>query len=263
MKRNRLSQKDIDAALEKLRQKYDNFIITYMQSPIHKSSFEERYSEALATRMDLQEFIQGEIVFIERLIKIEDEKKELEQVENEKKWRGEKDAEIKGYADRVIEDLERRIESYPVIKIHQHAPNELGKLFGTMSEIEKRFWPNIQDYLLIAYPGERNGAIAELDHKIWELTAITSSNVPKVLERYIIMLGSTENQPELYPEMQNAIKSCAFWLHDVVDSIKVASKITVPNEDVEEAVIYIQNVLEDFRLRDIKQKGRKDTLWSK
>ncbi len=58
--KRRLKQKDIDQALEEIRLLYDEYIAEYEKSPTLKTSFDERYYDALRFRMDLSVFFRNE-----------------------------------------------------------------------------------------------------------------------------------------------------------------------------------------------------------
>jgi hypothetical protein len=249
-------------ALEKIRQEYDHLITSYMKPMALKLEFEERYSQALRMRMDMEHFINGEIIMLQELFKREE--KRVDKEEQEAQTREARHAKYgkQGYSGKVEEDLNKQIEKYTCLKIHHHAANEICRLFGAIKEFETQFWRGVEAFLANIFPSERNAALAQMDQTLWQCTYCRNGNVPIALERYVMMLDSRELYGDLLQESQSCIKEAAFLLHDIKNAIEASNDLHFDDERVSIAYDMIITVLTDFRLRDIKkQKGER--LWQK
>ena len=111
MKNKSLTAQEIQNAVEKIRKGYDDYIIRYIKPPRLRQGFENRYWEALQSRVDISAFLKAEIEVLQELMAKEEERKS---VEDAKKIQKENIVpEKKNFADRIIEELKGRIIEYP------------------------------------------------------------------------------------------------------------------------------------------------------
>jgi len=257
-----LSNKELDQALEKLREKYDHLITSYMKPLKIKMDFEERYAQALRAKMNMELFIKGEMEMLEELFKTEEEREDKEAYDNLlRETRKEKYGD-KGYAQKVVDDQDKQIERYPFMRIHPHASKEICYLFGALKDFEKTYWHSLESHLANVFPAERNNALAQMDQTLWQCTHSRDDKAPIILERYVMMLDSEELYGDLLQESQSCIKEAAFLLHDIRNAIQAGMELGYEDERASFAYAMVMAILQDFRLKDIK-KRRGEQLWQK
>ncbi|MDY7029515.1 MAG: hypothetical protein SVR04_14590, partial [Spirochaetota bacterium] len=61
MKRKRLSKKEIDDKIQQIRSAYDDYMVRFIKNSNAREAFERRYREALATRIELDRFLEVEL----------------------------------------------------------------------------------------------------------------------------------------------------------------------------------------------------------
>ncbi|MBN2625307.1 MAG: hypothetical protein JXA95_01475 [Spirochaetales bacterium] len=256
-RKDKLSREETERCIERIRTRYDHLITSYMAPISLKNDFEARYSYALQMRMSLELFLQGEVEMVEELIQQEEDERDRAEQEalNERENGG---GNKKSFADKIVEDLEKRISHYPVRRVHPDAANELVRLYGALQQFERDFWGAVENFLLKIFPSERNGLLAQLDQELWNMTYARNRerdnrDVPLALERYVMMLETDNYHYNLLGETQNCIKRAAFWFHDVRDSIRKARELGFQEERVVLAEEELTRMIEDFRLRDIKK----------
>ena len=256
-KKDKLSREEIDRSLNMIRDKYDHLITAYMAPISLKNEFELRYSTALRMRMSMELFIKDEVEAVNELIK--DEEKALDEAEREAEQnRLNGDRTGKSFADKIVEDLEKKIKDYPSRKLHPGASLEIVKLYGALQQFERDFWGAVETFLLRIFPSERNGMLAQLDHDLWNMTYSRDRNrdnrsTPLALERYVMMLETNDYHYDLLGECQNCIKQAAFWLHEVRSSIRKAEELGFSEDRIKRAEEELTRIIEDFRIKDIKR----------
>ncbi len=252
-----MTREETDRCLDKIRERYDHLITTYMAPISLKNEFESRYSYALQMRMSMELFIKGEVEAVEELI--QEEEKALDEAEKsaeQERLNGGRPK--KSFADKVVEDMEKKIQGYPSRKLHQGASLEIVKLYGALQQFERDFWGTVENFLLRIFPSERNGLLAQLDQDLWNMTYsrekdVDNRDTPLALERYVMMLETNDYHYDLMGESQNCIKQAAFWVHEVRNSIRKAEELGFTEDRIKLAEEELTRIIEDFRIRDIKR----------
>jgi hypothetical protein len=116
-----LSDSEVKAILEKIRSEYNQYA---KENPkmFRLLPFEERYTEVLRSRGNIQNFLHAEIEFLEKLKKIHQE--------NVKKAEAQRHSTL----DKIIEEQEQKIKHYPKIDFHPAARNDLKFFYGAIVE---------------------------------------------------------------------------------------------------------------------------------
>ncbi|OQY35369.1 MAG: hypothetical protein B6241_02450, partial [Spirochaetaceae bacterium 4572_59] len=245
-KSNKLSQKEIKTALARIRQKYDDHIITYMTDTQEKSAFEDRYLMSLHARVDLTRFVQEEIIHL----------KDVEQKAKEEAARTPIKKEIsknsqKSFADKIIDEMEKRTEHYPSLEFNTEASLEVQKLYGALDELYKEYWQSLSEFLRKFHSSELS---YNLENRLLRMTIMGADNVPPELERYQFLLSQRgKYSSELFREAQESIKRASFFLHDLMILLQECRERGIIDEKVESAYGYVENIIQDFRLKDLKK----------
>ncbi|QEN09491.1 hypothetical protein EXM22_16435 [Oceanispirochaeta crateris] len=246
-KKDRLTSKEVDAALVRLRKTYDDYIISYMTSIDEKSAFEDRYIEALHARVDLTRFIRDEIGYLQGLIREGEAQKARSQrpvVAVERP--------VKGFADRILEELEKKIESYPEIVLHDDASIEVKKLYGALKVLDHEYWTTISSFIRKVHSSTVS---YNLENRLYRMTTVGGDAVPPDLDRYLFLLNQKgKYTKELFRESQECIKRASFFLHELHQILLECQDRGLMDESVEIAYNYVENIINDFRLKDLKRR---------
>ncbi|MDA3957747.1 hypothetical protein [Oceanispirochaeta sp.] len=245
-KRDKLTAKEVETALVRIRKTYDDYIISYMTPIDEKSSFEDRYIEALHARVDLTRFIKDEIVYLQQLIQESEENK----VRHENKA-SPATKPLKGFADRIIEELERQIESYPMIVLHDDASDEVKKLYGALNVLDNEYWSTVSSFIRKVHSSTVS---YNLENRLFRMTTIGGDDVPPELDRYLFLLKQGgKYSTELFRESQECIKRASFFLHELHLILLECQDRGLMDESVEIAYNYVEDIIRDFRLKDLKR----------
>lgn len=246
-KRDKLSDKEIQDALARIRKTYDDYIISYMTPIDEKTGFEDRYITALHARVDLTRFIKDEIEHLQVLIK---GRKDEESRKNVSAARP-ASANKKGFADQIMEELERKIESYPEIEINDDASVEVKKLYGALYELDKNHWRTLSKFIRKVHSSTVS---YNLENRLLRMTTMGGDHVPPELDRYLFLLQQKgKYSSELFREAQECIKRASFFLHELRHILLECQDRGLMDESVEIAFNYVENIISDFRLKDLKR----------
>ncbi len=268
----------IEDLLREIRAEYETYIIKFKKTQRIKQEFEYRYRDAVEYRMDLLRFLNAEREALAALVAKAEAKNQPEKtVKNEKSpnrtavndreslsdisddsGKTEKSAEkIKSYADRMIEEFAARIDKYPEIIIHSDASNEMKKLFGALSCIEKDYWSLVDRILRNQNGSRRFWESVDIEPEINRLCRPGLEGIPSALTTYYRLL---ERLPRDYNEIEReekrsllAAASLLKKLQDevirAIDGGKGLDKDA--KELLSEARVYIDGMMDDFRLKDL------------
>ncbi len=245
-KSDRLSQKEADAALLRIRKKYDDYIITYMTSMDEKRAFEDRYISALHARVDLTRFINDEIGYLQTLIQRGEDEKARQAVPV-------KAAPVlkKGFADKILEENERKIKGYPEIELHEDASLEVRKLYGALRELDLKYWNILSEFIRKVHSSTVS---YNLENRLIRMSTVSGDSVPPELDRYLFLLKQKgKYSDELFRESQECIKRASFFLHELRHILLECQDRGLMDEKVEIGYKYVENIISDFRLKDLKR----------
>ncbi|MBF9014599.1 MULTISPECIES: hypothetical protein [unclassified Oceanispirochaeta] len=246
-KSDKLSDKEIQDALVRIRKTYDDYIISYMTPIDEKTGFEDRYITALHARVNLTRFIKDEIEHLQALIKGRKDEASRKKVSAAKPASTNK----KGFADQIMEELERKIESYPEIEINDDASVEVKKLYGALNELDKNHWRTLSKFIRKVHSSTVS---YNLENRLLRMTTVGGDHVPPELDRYLFLLQQKgKYSSELFREAQECIKRASFFLHELRHILLECQDRGLMDESVEIAFNYVENIISDFRLKDLKR----------
>ncbi len=289
MKRKKLNSKEIDQLVEKIRSLYDDYMVKFIQGRRSRDAFEQRYFDALKNRVNLQRFLQVELKIVQQLIAREEQqlgRNEAEAYLREKQPQngggqndgseGTTDAfarrgkagngteheskdEEGDFADRVIEKLQRTAEKYPPAGLENAEVWEVDHLFGALQKFEREYWPPVDRVYRKVYPSRYDGPRLTLENKLLELAEARMGGVPQILHTLQLLMGRfPRNYREIEWEKKHTILKAAFFLHTIKGELeKLRQESYLSDEDrraVHNALEYVKALIEDFRLKDLKEK---------
>ncbi len=258
-KRKKLNSVEIEAAVNGIRKKYNDYMVEYMKPPAARNLFEDRYIEALKARVDLDRFIFDEILLVQKLLDDEKERAgvRLEAAEAKKRKNTERNKERKSVVDRIFEENRNKIRKYISYGLEDDDIYDVDKLFGAVNEFEKKYWSGIEKILRKLYTSRYTGPRRELEERLFELTLEGPGGYPPAMVKLkTILERSPREYTALQRESQRCIMNISFFLHSVTQELeKILKDETLEKDDrktIEFSVDFLHNMIEDFRLTDIK-----------
>ena len=273
-----LSDKEINAALSKIRGEYEEGAKKYGNKIYNVENFNNRYREALQTRQDLSNYFLLEINILED-IKNRLRERELEKERMEAEEKKAKENSFMNKVDSMIEKFRNAIEKYPTEEIHPKADEEICHLYGAFKELYncfcviRYFAGEASDYVI-------ETAIKDYDNKFQRFVMpVGESKVPIIFSDYVFALEKSEGVAR---SEQFILKESGFFLHSFIekmDSIKTTAlkksfdnRIILPEtlsaqsprvfsffkgknkEEIYNATLaYASAMINDFRLQSFKK----------
>lgn len=257
----KLSDREIEKSLEKIRAEYDHYIVHFEKSSQAKRLFEDRLHQALVTRFDMTVFVGLEMQTVQLLIQRAGEKRRAQESGDPEKAQaagaGEAVAEAGrpavSYADRMIAKLQKQIEAYPSLEIHDEASPDVQKLYGTLDWFRQKIWPSVWPILQEKAQSWENAALDE------EMAALTpySGRLPKELDVYQALLAGKPNIVQLTQTQNRCLLLAAQHLHKLKGRLVEALEKELSEREVktlEKTRDFLDKVIADFRLKDLKPR---------
>jgi len=256
-KRKRLTRDEIDTAVDKIREEYQDYIIRYTKPLSVISGFEERYLQALRNKMDMETFLHAEISAVRQLSSQEAENRRQKEEKIRNAPRKKKRAQKIGFADRVLKELEEKVKKYPSVDFHPSAPEELKRLCGVIGEFERDGLFECEGVLRNHSSDFKAEDFHRIERVVSGFLSRKKGEVPPRMERYAGMLDrKEEDSDEGDMERKRILFDGAKIFHYFADALKaVQREVSLTEEErkkVEKNVIFVHNVLRDFRLKDLK-----------
>ena len=261
--KKKLTEQEIEAIINKIGNKYNDLIVTYMLSPRIKMHFEERLYQVRKAGVNPERFFGDEIQNIKKIEQAEKNKlnkaaEKAKKAEMAKKAHQEGNKVKQDFADRIIEKMMKRIEKYPEIFIHESANPEIRKLFGTLIEFDSKYWTNYEriskKYRAIKY----NMSYLRLENSINDFSRIYKDDVPSRLIRYKTLLSSPFARiKDIEKEEKMAILEAAVLVNDLKKAlmeIDDSEDMEIQDfQDIADMKHYLEEVKNDFRLNDLME----------
>lgn len=254
----KITSTEIEKAAEKIRKKYNDIIVSYMLSPRIKEGFENRYNEIKKYGFDPLRFLNDEINALKEI-----EQKEKEKINNAAKSINIKpqknennETEKKDFADKILEEIFKKIEKYPTLYIHSNANKEIEKLFGALVDFDKNQWKTYEDIARKYNINKYDSSYVKLEKMLNNFTRIYSGNVTIRLLQYKNMLNSPFSKTgNIDKEEKYCILECAFLIKMLIDAvnelIKYSDILQNEKEQLLKLIEYLDTLIEDFRLKSL------------
>jgi hypothetical protein len=249
----KLTPGEIKSVVEKIRNKYDEYISKYFKVKTLREAFENRYITALRSHVDISSFLLAEISAIEELIQREEERVASGPAAPPEEAK-------KDTADKVLEENRKRIEKYPDFPLHKDANVEVRKLLGALNLLEEGHWKALGVSLRNTAYSMNSVEMLNLDSRLHYLSSVEREEVPQSLIRYVGQLKKfPRNYALLEREEKEYILESAFFLHDlivVLERVKRVYQDLSENEAgiLDKATEYVWGIISDFRLKEFHKK---------
>lgn len=246
----RLTSQEIDRTLQRIRAEYDHYIVHFERGPEAKNRFEDRYTHALKTRMDLTLFLGAEVQMVRALID------EAQRDTSVPPTRPRTVRRVSG-SDQLIEQWRAKIRGYPDLGLPDHPEKSLDvdKLYGTLAWFRREIWDVLYPVLVSRMPG---AALAVADTELGVL-APGEGRWPREVDAYwSLVVGNVD--PSLVARAQNRclLQGCQLLvrlrrLFDLV--LEEGALSETERHDLSKARAFTDRVLTDFRLRELAARS--------
>lgn len=243
---------EVTQVVDELLSRYETLIFDNALNPALLESFEDRLRHAKNMGRDPNRFIEEELAEFKNLEKKTLMKAHADSMRDEARRR-----RLAGetFADKVLDEYKQKIEHYPEVDIHPDADPEVAKLYGAMDLLDKHHWGPLLEYLRKAFP--RAGQIdrMSIEQRFWRFISTRPGRLPEELEPYRRSLAAPSGtKKERIREAQEAVKSAAFFLHELLDVCEEARQQADRGDDVDAAMSYIKAIISDFRIKDLRRR---------
>ena len=249
--RGKLSQAEVQRAVDKIVKKYDEYATRFFKAPTLKIAFEERYFSALKGGLDMQGFLQAEIDVVDELIRKAEAA--LQQVQAPR-------APAKpAFADRVLEELRARTEKYDDVPFDRQASPEIRRLVGALSTLERDFMTRLQDSLRDTAYSFSSREMADFESRLRDLTSPGGKLPPPRLTRYVALMSAfPRDYNAVDREEKSFLVDAAYLLHDLRGLIVRARESyrhlsAEKTKRLKEVDGFLAALLEDFRIKDFRR----------
>lgn len=235
---------DVRRMINSISARYETLINAKHLKSSYLNGFENRVAHARTTFRTLDRFFDEEL----------EEIKKLEQtVQNKLREQQEKSDPQSGsmnqIADEIIQKHKETIAAYPALKIHPTADEEVRRLYGAISYLDKHYWAVFDSYLHKAYPQAGQIDRMSLEQRFWRLISPREGRLPEDLERYYQVLVHSSLTIERLTEARETIKNVAFFLHDLIQICENAKERYDVTEELKSAIQFVRKIIDDFRLQ--------------
>ena len=243
----RLTESEIDRAVARIRGEYDHYIVHFLKTPDAKKKFEERYAEALRSRLDLANFLNAEIQVVKTLIDRAKEKSD------EPKTGPKPARKVVSYADRIVEQLRARIKDYPALGLPDHPEKspDVDKLYGTLRWYRREIWEVLYPLFLAKCPSP---GLFLADTELGALT-LQGDKWPKEVDSYWALLNGKAELSQIARAQNRCLQLGAQSIHRMIILLDIALKTdTMTKQELDiirKADAFCKRVLNDFRLNTI------------
>ncbi len=257
-KRKPLTIDEIETAVDKVRQKYNDYVIQYMKPFSALQGFEDRYLQALRNRINMEVFLHVEISVLGELVRREEDELRNKQAERTRRA-GKTKRGGDDFADRVLKELKKKIEKYPSIQLHKDASFEMQKLCGFMSWFYHEYFFTVENIVRGLSVSRTVHGLSGVAPALTDFYNVGEHRDPRAFSRYINFLSDPiRDYNAIDREEKRILVECAKILHSIHDAVRAAMDTgNIPEEEgktVEKILDVVHNGIEDFRLKDLKPR---------
>jgi len=181
----KLSEKEIQALLEKIKIKYVEYGFEYGRGYFNLDKFYDRYYQAVNTGIDLETFFHAEVSAIEGIIKrIEDKKLQQISVPGE------------SVMEKIFDEYAARLKKYRRITLHPRALEEIEKLYGCVTDLNDNYSAGLARLAGKLFRSRAKEAWAVVQYEMEQFTSSRINRLPPYFEDYCLSLAQAGPKPE-------------------------------------------------------------------
>lgn len=252
-KKSNSSGREIDRAVEKLKNLYRKYAEQYSARLFNLKGFEERYRSALQAKVNLNSFLHAEILAFEEL------KRRVEQKVKEKKAsQHPSEHSYSEIADRIIEENLDRVRKYTSVDFHPDAEEETKLLLGAVTEFYYSVWSISVKLLKHLGISEMGDFIEKLESDFSYYVVPIRGQYSRAVDDYLLVL-SRKQPKDNEKAAVNFIRyggillnNCFRLLNDGLNFMRGKKEYAGSYRELEGYRKTVAQLIEDFRLGDIR-----------
>jgi len=248
----KLTPGEISASVEKIRKKYDDYVVKYFKPRTLRRAFEARYIDALRAKVDISSFLLAEIAAIQELTEREEQRVQLGPVRPAAE-------KTQSFADKVLEENLARISKYPDLLFNADASDEVRRMAGALTDLAGKRWQDLGAALEETMYAMSSSEMLAMDSQLRYLSSPGDSETPPFLNRLLVQLRRfPRHYPSIEREEKDYILAASFFLHDLFVMLERIKRVytEMPEErrgTVEASLDHVWGIITDFRLKDLKR----------
>jgi hypothetical protein len=252
----KLSKKEIDSLLDKIRKKYIEYSKVHGKNKFSEEMFNERYVAALKLKADIEHFLYAEVCAIEEL------KKEIEDKRAEKAREIEGRRQVRKQLDDIANNNAGKIQKYPDYRFAEDAPFEIIKLYGAFILYYDQLFAGVLKALYSLNNMRISRKCDEFSKSFDSFCRKNYRGLTGKAQDFIIIMDKYGKDPKEYEKYQQlAVKDAAILLNDFHDFLRRLHKTDVlpnsgfskENEFLKANIDFIENIINDFRISGFKK----------
>ncbi|MFW5807611.1 MAG: hypothetical protein ACOC2H_03585 [Spirochaetota bacterium] len=196
----KLSRKETDNLLVKLRQKYDDYARDFSGAFFNREEFERRLLHAQRNKMDISAFLLAEIQNFEKLRESFDSKRNRQSFSET--------------VDRVLEEQLSRVRKYPKRSFHPRAGVEESHMYGALCDLADRYIPVIR--ILTDDAVVRSQAVV-IENRVSEFVSFSQKRLaPRTEDHALVLSRRGVSELEIEKSRNTFLKESAFLLDEII-----------------------------------------------
>ncbi len=238
--------------MARIRSEYDHYIVHYFKTSEVKKKFEERYGDALRSRIDIAGFLGVEIQVVKMLLE-----KARHEVNSPPRAAVPRPAKKISYAEKIVEQLRAKIKDYPAFGLPEHPEKspDVDKLYGTLRWFRREIWEVLYPVFLAKCPSP---ALFQTDTDVGTLTG-QGDRWPKEIEVYWALVNSRVELSLVARAQNRCLLQGAQLLQRVKGLLQAAAVIEdltpLERASTKRGISFCDRVLSDFRLKELAARS--------
>ena len=252
-KKSHNSNRDIDRAVEKLKNLYRKYAGLYSPRIFSLEGFEKRYRSALENKTNLNAFLHAEILAFEEL------KRRVEQkIEAKTASRDSEEPTYSEIADRIIEENLSRVRKYQGIDFHPDAEEEAKLLLGAVTDFYNSAWGDTVKLLRSLGIGTMDDFIQKLESDFSYYVVPLRGQYSRAVDDYLLVLSRKkpkDNEKAAVNFMKYGgilLNNCIKLITDGMNFMQGKKEYAGPYQELDRYRGKLERMVEDFRLSDIR-----------
>ena len=249
---SRLSNKEIQKLVDKIRKKYKENAQLYGEHRFNVELFNDRYLTALRSKANVQNFLYAEILALEDLIKqIEDE---IQENEDRQK--------IKEHLDEIAQKHTEMISGYPEVKFHDDLNYEIARIFGALMLYYNELFDEVRDVIHKYKDYDLNSMLKQHEQGFDDYCYKKKHGLSAKMEDFILIINKYGHFGADYERAeQKFIQNIGVFINDYVSylkkSLKTLNELNLIKsgdaEFIKSNIDFLNKFLVDFRLTGFKK----------
>jgi len=218
--KEKLSYDELSKVIAKLRAEYDRLSREMDSGLFDRPSFEQRYTDALKSRIDIQTFAFAEMSALE-------EKKKIHQ-QREREIRIRTDKTYTKKIDRMLEEMAERTRKYPLLYGDSGISEEASRLCGAFDLLYYENWLPL-DWIIEKDDLKSRTRYAALTREFLKFIGKSGRSLPLEVDKYVMESGRNGDEKADRQFLQEA----AMLLSSVISFLQDLQEFRSPDDLLE------------------------------